>query len=148
MAHVYFSKILDVPANSAWQIVRDFGALPIWFPFVKRSELRGGGPHEVGTIRANTVADDSIIEERLLELSDRDRRIVYDIVKADIPTKNYSAVLQIHEVTNDQDRCFAEWSADFDVEGNPATAIEWVRDGIFKTCLEELESVVRSRKSV
>ena len=27
MAHVYFSKILDVPADSAWSIVRDFGGL-------------------------------------------------------------------------------------------------------------------------
>lgn len=142
MAHVYFSKILEVPADSAWSIVRDFGGLASWFPFVKRSDLHGGGPQQIGVIRANTVADDSVIQERLLEMSDRDRRIVYDIVAADIPTKNYSATLRIHEVTADPSRCFAEWSADFDVEGDVEAAIEWVRDDIFKTCLEELERVL------
>lgn len=142
MAHVYFSKILAVSPGSAWSVVRDFGSLPVWFPFVKQSELRGGGPYEIGTIRANTVEDGSIIQERLLELSDRDRRVVYDIVAADIPTKNYSATLRIYEVTTDPGRCFIEWSADFDVEGDAASAIAWVRDGIFKTCLEELERVI------
>lgn len=142
MAHVYYSRILNVSAPSAWEIVRDFGSLPTWFPFVQTSVLRGGGKYEPGTIRANTVSDGSVIEERLLELSDRDRRIVYDIVKADIPTKNYSAVLRIFEVTETPGQCFVEWSADFDVEGDPKAAIEWVRDGIFKTCLEELERVI------
>ena len=84
MAHAYFSKILDVPADDAWAMIRDFGSLPVWCPFVKRSELRGGGPYEVGTIRANTMADDGVMEERLLEISERHRRIVFDIVAADI----------------------------------------------------------------
>ncbi|WP_058999104.1 SRPBCC family protein [Leptolyngbya sp. NIES-2104] len=28
------SKVLNVPADKVWSIVRDFGALPKWFPFV------------------------------------------------------------------------------------------------------------------
>jgi hypothetical protein len=142
MARVFFSKVLDVPADDAWAVIRDFGSLPVWCPFVKRSELRGGGPYEVGTVRANTIADDSVMKERLLEISERNRRISYDIIAADIPIKNYSATLQIHEVTADPTRCFAEWSADFDVAGDTVAATELVRDGIFKTCLEVLERVV------
>ena len=144
MARVYFSKVLNVPPQDAWAIVRDFGGIASWFPFVEQSLLRDGGPQQVGTIRVNTIFDKTQIEERLLEISDRDRRIVYDIIKADIPTKNYSATLEIHAVTADPQSCFAEWSADFDVDGDPASAIEWVRDGIFRVCLEELERVIRA----
>jgi carbon monoxide dehydrogenase subunit G len=142
MAHVYYSKVLSVPADKVWGMIRDFGALPKWFPFVEKSVLNNGGVlGQVGTIRANTVADGKIIEEQLLELSDRDRRIVYAVISGDVPTKDYSATLTVHEVTAD-DRSFVEWSASFDVDGEIAPVAEWVRTGIFQTCLEELERLL------
>jgi hypothetical protein len=109
--------VLNVGADDAWRIVRDFGALPLWFPFVERTELREGGPHEPGAVRTNFAKDAAPVEERLLELSERDRRIAYEIIAADLPTKNYSSTLQIHEITADPASCFASWSAEFDVEG-------------------------------
>ncbi len=123
MDHVHFSEPLDVLPGSGRDVVRNFGSLPVWFPLAKQSVLSGGDPYEIGTIRANTAEDGSTIEERLLELSDRDRRVVYDIVAADIPTKNYSATLRIYEMTTDPGSCFIEWSADFDVEGDAERAI-------------------------
>ena len=54
MAYVYYSKLLDIPADKIWDIVRDFEALPKWFPFVEKSVLsNGGAPRQVGIIRAN-----------------------------------------------------------------------------------------------
>ncbi len=139
MAHVSYSKVLAATPASVWEVVRDFGALPRWFPFVVRTQMRGGGPQTVGAIRTNTLNTGSVIEERLSELSERDRRIVYELISGDVPTKNYSATLRIHEVAADPTRCFAEWSADFDVDGDRTPVEAWVRDGIFKTCLEALE---------
>lgn len=142
MAYVYYSKVLDVPADKVWSIVRDFGALPKWFPFVEKSVLSNGGAlGQVGTIRANTVDKGKIIEEQLLELSDRDRRIVYAVISGDVPTKDYSATLTVHEVIADN-RSFVEWSAQFDVDGELAPVAEWVRTGIFQTCLDELERIL------
>lgn len=92
MAYVYYSKVIDAPADKVWSIVRDFGALPVWFPFVESSTLHDGEPDRVGVVRSNTVSGGNVIDEKLLELSDRDRRIVYAIVGGDVPTQNYSAV--------------------------------------------------------
>lgn len=63
MAYVYYSKVIDIPVDKVWDIVRDFGALPKWFPFVGKSVLsNGGAPGQGGTIRANTVAEGKIVE--------------------------------------------------------------------------------------
>ncbi len=64
MAHVSYSKIVAAPPASVGEVVRDFGALPRWFPFVVRTELRGGGPQTIGVIRANTLDTGGVIEER------------------------------------------------------------------------------------
>lgn len=142
MAYVYYSKVLDVHADKVWSIVRDFGALPKWFPFVEKSVLgNGSASGQVGTIRANTVAKGKINEEQLLELSDRDRRIVYAVISGDLPTKDYSATLTVHEITADV-RSFVKWSARFDVDGELALVAEWIRTGIFQTCLDELEQIL------
>ena len=142
MAYVYYSRIISASADKVWNIVRDFGALPKWFPFVEKSVIsNGSAPGQVGSIRANTVADGKIIEEQLLELSDRDRRIVYAVISGDVPTKDYSATLTIHEVTADA-RSFVEWSAQFDVDRDLESVSEWVRTGIFQTCLNELERIL------
>jgi Polyketide cyclase / dehydrase and lipid transport len=76
---------------------------------------------------------------------DYDRRIVYAVVAGDIPTKSYVATLQVFEVGADPSRCFVVWRADFDVDGDAAGTVAWVRDGIFRTCLDELERVIRGQ---
>ncbi len=78
MPHVIYSKVIDAPVDRVWALVRDFGALDKWFPFVSHCELKDGArPDQVGAVRVSTVAEGALIEETLLELSDRDRRIVY-----------------------------------------------------------------------
>ncbi|WP_375419411.1 SRPBCC family protein [uncultured Hymenobacter sp.] len=143
MPQVTYSKVLDASADQVWALVRDFGALAQWFPFVSNCELKDGArPDQVGAVRVNTVAEGALIEETLLELSDRDRRLVYSLTKGDVPTTDYSATLTIHEVSADG-RAFAEWSARFDVSGDPAPIVKWVRQDIFQICLDELERVVK-----
>ena len=142
MTLVSYSKVIDAPAGAAWAIVRDFGALDTWFPFVSRCELKdGAATGQVGAVRINTVADGALIEETLVEISDRDRRIVYAVTKGDVPTIDYSSTLTVYPISAD-DRTFVEWTASFDVAGEIAPVADWVREGIFKTCLEELERVL------
>ena len=145
MPYVQYSKVIEAPAAQVWALVRDFGALDRWFPFVSHCELKNGATTaQVGAVRVNTVAEGALIEETLLELSDRDRRIVYALTKGDVPTQNYSATLTIHEVQADG-RTYADWTANFDVSGDPAPVVEWVRHDVFQVCLEELERVVRAQ---
>ncbi len=142
MTHVPYGKVIDASADKLWAKVLDFGGLDTWFPFVSRCELKDGAlPGQVGAVRTNTVADGALIEETLLELPDRDRRILYGLTKGDVPTIDYSSTRTVHRVAAN-DRAYVEWSASFDVAGEIAPVADWVRDGIFKTCLEELERVL------
>lgn len=70
MPHVRYATVLNVPAQQVWEIVRDFGSLARWFPFV-------------------------------------------------------------------------EWTASFEaLDGDGSAEAEWVRNGIFRTCLAELERML------
>lgn len=143
MTRVYYSKIIDAPADSVWPVIRDFSALPVWFPFVESCVLSDGAAiDQVGAVRTNMVTGGNVIQEKLLELSDRHRRIAYSVVSGDVPVIDYVATLTVHSVTEDN-RSFVEWWADFDVDGEIAPIAEWVRTGIFETCLKELERVLK-----
>jgi uncharacterized protein YndB with AHSA1/START domain len=141
MTRVEYSTVIDAQADRVWSVIRDFGGLAQWFPFVSACVLEdGAAPDQVGAVRANTVQD-GVVREQLLEMSDQDRRIVYSVLDGPVPTRDYVARLQVHPVT-DGDRSFVFWSAEFEVDGDAAAVAEWVREGIFATCLAELASVV------
>ena len=143
MAHVRYSRVIAAPIADVWAIVRDFGALDVWFPFISQCRLKDEATAgQVGAVRVNTTTDGAVIEETLLALSDRDHRIVYSVTKGDVPTKDYSATLALHEVTADG-RTYADWSADFDVAGEIEPVASWVHHDIFAACLTELEHVAQ-----
>ena len=148
MVEVTYSTVIDAGPDDVWEIVRDFGGLARWFPFIERSELEdGGAPSQVGVVRANTVADSgNVIREQLLELSDVDRRVVYAVVGGEVPMTDYTAVLTVHRVVEGE-RSFVEWTARYEPVGDAATVAEWVRSGIFATCLAELGRIVRTGAS-
>ncbi|ANW64186.1 hypothetical protein BCA37_11800 [Mycobacterium sp. djl-10] len=138
MSAVYYSRIIDAAPHRVWDIVGDFGSLPVWFPFVRRSNLsEGGGPRTVGTVRTNHLDDGTTVVEKLIELSDRDRRMVYDIIDGDAPVTDYTATISLFDVAEDN-RTFVTWAASFSVLGEEAPVVEWVRNGIFRDCLAEL----------
>lgn len=79
--------------------------------------------------------------EKLTELSDRDRRVVYDIIGGDPPVDGFTAVITVHEVS-EGNRTFVAWSATFATTSDAAAVADWVRTGIFQTCLAELDRVL------
>ncbi|TPG25571.1 SRPBCC family protein [Mycolicibacterium hodleri] len=141
MPHVRYAAVLEAPADKVWDMVRDFGSLPRWFPFVVSSDL-SGGPYEVGAVRTNHIQDGTTIVERLTEISEHERRVVYDVIGGDATMSNYTACLSVAEVS-DTDRTFVQWTATFDpLNGDGSAEAEWVRTGIFHTCLAELGRVL------
>jgi uncharacterized protein YndB with AHSA1/START domain len=145
VVYVYYSRVLDAPAGDVWEVVSDFASLPRWCPFIDSSDLsEGGGPKQVGTVRTNHFTDGTVGIEKLTELSDRARRVVYDIIGGDPPVDGFTAVITVHEVS-EGNRSFVAWSATFDTTGDAGAVADWVRTGIFQTCLAELERVLASR---
>ena len=81
-----------------------------------------------------------LLRERLLALSDYDYACSYEILESPMGVDNYVATLKLTPVT-DGDRCFAEWSAEFDCEPQrEAELVRQIGDGVFLAGLNALRS--------
>ena len=114
MARVYVSSVIAAPAAKVWERVRDFNGLPRWHPRIADSQIENGEPSDkVGCIRNFRLQNGDQIREQLLALSDYDTFCTYSILESPMPIENYVATLRLTPVS-DGDRCFVEWSAEFD----------------------------------
>ncbi len=114
MARVYVSSVIAAPAAKVWERVRDFNGLPRWHPRIADSQIENGEPADrVGCVRAFTLQNGDRLREKLLALSDYDLFQTYSILMSPMPLENYVATLRLTPIT-DGDRCFVEWSAEFD----------------------------------
>lgn len=114
MARVYVSSVIAAPATKVWERVRDFNSLPRWHPRIADSQIENGEPSDkVGCIRNFRLQNGDQIREQLLALSDYDTFCTYSILESPMPIENYVATLRLTPVS-DGDRCFVEWSAEFD----------------------------------
>ncbi|MDE0253858.1 MAG: SRPBCC family protein [Rhodospirillaceae bacterium] len=113
MIRVVRSTVIDAPVAAVWEILRDFNGHDRWHPIVRRSFLEESKrTDQVGCVRNFDLQDGANVRERLLTLSDRDRRFRYTIVGADIPLHDYVAEVELKPVT-DGDRTFWRWSSTF-----------------------------------
>ena len=127
MANVYVSSVINASADKVWDRVRDFNALPVWHPRIRDSRIEESLPSDkVGCIRNFNLQNGDKLREQLLGLSDFDKFYTYAILESPMPLTDYVATLRLTPVT-DGDRCFIEWSADFecapDVENELVTNI-------------------------
>ena len=116
MARVYVSSVINAPAARVWERVRDFNALPRWHPRIADSQIENGEPSDrVGCIRNFRLQNGDQLREQLLALSDYDMFCTYSILESPMALENYVATLRLTPIS-DGDRCFIEWSAEFDCE--------------------------------
>ena len=114
MIRVYTSSVIDAPADSVWQQVRDFNGLPSWHPAIAESRIEAGAPSDrIGCVRNFRTRDGGVIREQLLTLSDFEYECTYSILESPMGVDNYIATLKLTPIT-DGNRTFAEWSAEFD----------------------------------
>lgn len=113
MASVYMSSVINASTDKVWDRVRDFNGLPVWHPRIRDSRIEESQPADkVGCIRNFNLQNGDNIREQLLGLSDYDKFCTYSILESPMPLTDYVATLRLTPVT-DGDRCFIEWSADF-----------------------------------
>lgn len=113
MARVFVSSVINASADTVWERVRDFNALPKWHPRIRDSRIEDALPADkVGCIRNFNLQSGDTIREQLLGLSDYDMFCTYSMLEGPMPLWDYIATLRLTPVT-DGTRCFAEWSAEF-----------------------------------
>ena len=113
MVRVVRSTVIEAPIAAVWEILRDFNGHDRWHPIVRHSMLEDSKrTDQVGCVRNFDLEDGANVRERLLSLSDSERRFRYSIVDADIPLQNYVAEVHLKPVT-DGDRTFWHWASTF-----------------------------------
>ena len=147
MIRVYVSSVIDAPADTVWQAVRDFNGLPNWVPVVAESRIENQQPADkVGCIRNFRLKDGGLIREQLLALSDYDYTCSYSILESPLGVDNYVATLKLTPVT-DGNRSFAEWSAEFDCAPERERALsEQIGQGVFHAAFDNLKRQLAGRK--
>ncbi|MCW2236862.1 SRPBCC family protein [Azospirillum canadense] len=144
MVKVYTSTVIDAPAEQVWAIVRDFNGLPNWTPFCAESRIEGGEPADrIGAVRNFRLKDGGVLREKLLMLSDYDYQCSYSILESPLGVTDYVATLKLSPVT-DGDRCFAEWSAEFNcAAGREGELSQLIGQGVFQGAFDTLKEKAR-----
>ena len=140
MIRVRRSAVIDAPIERVWAVLRDFNSHSAWHPAVGPSEIENGQPADrVGCIRHFHLKDGGMIREKLLALSDYDYSCTYEILESPMGVENYVATLKLTPVT-DGNRCFAEWSAEFECEaGRERELTESIGQGVFQAGFDALK---------
>ena len=140
MARIYISSVIPAPADRVWERIRDFNGLPKWHPLIRESRIEDAlPPDKVGCVRNFHLQNGDLIRERLLGLSDYDMFCTYAILESPMPLTDYLATLRLTPVTED-DRCFAEWSAEFSCEpGEEEGLVQGIGADVFQTGFDALK---------
>jgi uncharacterized protein YndB with AHSA1/START domain len=114
MVRVYVSSIINAPIEQVWEYLRDFNALPNWFPTVTDSHIESGmRADQVGCVRNFGLQDGPRMREQLLSLSDVNHTWTYKMLEGPIPISNYVPTFRLLPVT-DGNATFVEGAVRFD----------------------------------
>ena len=140
MVRIYVSSVIDAAADTVWSRIRDFNGLPLWHPGIADSRIENSEASDrVGCIRHFHTRDGGMIRERLLALSDYDYTQSYEILESPMGVDQYVATLKLTPVT-DGDRCFAEWTAEFEcAPGRERALTEQIGAGVFQGGFDALK---------
>lgn len=140
MIRIYVSSIIEASADNVWSRIRDFNGLPVWHPAIADSRIENQEPADrVGCIRHFHTREGGMIRERLLALSDYDFSCTYEILESPMGVEHYVATLKLIPVT-DGDRCFAEWTAEFDCqESRERELTDLIGNGVFQGGFDALK---------
>ncbi len=140
MIRVYVSSVINASADTVWSRIRDFNGLPQWHPAIADSRIENQQPSDrVGCIRHFHTQDGGLIREQLLALSDYDYTCTYSILESPMGVSDYVATIKLTPIT-DGNRCFAEWSAEFDcAPGRERELTDQIGGGVFQGGFDALK---------
>ncbi len=128
MAKVFVSTVINAPIERVWRVVRDFNGLPAWMAGMKASEIEGGKDATVvGAVRRLRMeGGDTVLRERLEQLSEGDYRITYAVLEGPVPAKSVVTSMRLRPIT-DSYGTYGEWTSQFQTEaGMEAEAVQFL----------------------
>ncbi|MCC3314935.1 SRPBCC family protein [Nocardia africana] len=83
--------LIDHPADEVWKVIEDVPAISSWFPAIVEST----GDR---TRRTVTLSDGSRLDEEVVTLDSRLRRLQYRAVGGDLPVTNHLGTVDVFEI--------------------------------------------------
>ncbi len=120
MASVNVKEEVAASADQVWQIMADFGGVDKWADpnLIKSCECDG---NTAGAIRVLTLADGSVIRERLEAIDGDARRFTYSILgECPLPVADYVATAKVTELGDG--KCQVDWQSTFAPVGDAGEA--------------------------
>ena len=90
MATLRSEVLIDRPADEVWTVIEDVAAISAWFPAI--IESTGDRTH-----RTVTLSDGSRLEEDVVTLDSRLRRLQYRVVGGDLPVTSHLGTVDVFE---------------------------------------------------
>ncbi|HVN28865.1 MAG TPA: SRPBCC family protein [Candidatus Binataceae bacterium] len=113
MNRVYYSTVIDHPADRVWGMIRDFNSYPVWVEGIDESHIEEGKSGDaVGAIR-NFSSGDTRIRQRLLAHSDVDRSYTFESCETLGAITYYRGTGRVTPIV-DGNRAFVEWCTVFE----------------------------------
>lgn len=86
------TKTVAAPSDKVWSAIRSIGGLDRWFPIIETCRVEGAG---VGTVRILGLVGGGEMRDRIIEISDADRRLRYDRYESPIPVEEYLGAVEV-----------------------------------------------------
>jgi len=135
MIEIEVRRTIPAPADAVWHELRSFEGIENWLAMIEHSEVRG---HGAGATRVCTTADGGRLVERLEEVDDDERRLVYTIQEAPMPLQDYRSTMRV--LRDGADASTVVWSAAFDAPDDAAEQLEATMRGVYESGLDGLRA--------
>jgi hypothetical protein len=126
MIRVKMKTDVNTSADELWNLISDFNGLP---KFVEAATASRVDKQGVGAVRTLTLADGAQIKERLEELDNSERKLVYSILEGPLPVEDYIAEMQVVDLEKDKSELI--WSSTFNPKGAPENDAKAAIEGIY-----------------
>jgi hypothetical protein len=117
MPKVYYSTVIDQPADKVWSVIRDFNSYPVWVEGIRESHIEDGRSGDsVGAIR-NFDDGETRLRQRLVAHSDLERCYVFESCEPYGGLSWYQGTGRVTPII-DGNRAIVEWSTIFECADN------------------------------
>ncbi len=137
MTTAHVTETVAVSADTAWQLLSDFGGMAqkVLPEMIVSCTVEGQG---LGATRDLALADGGSIVETMSKLDEAGKTFSYTLDRSTLPLKDYEATVKLTELG--ADKCQIDWSSVFEPDGvSEQEAIEFVT-GLYQTVIAGLRA--------
>jgi len=132
---------LPVPADKAWEVIKDFNSWQTWHPALATDEITSGKGNTRGTIRVLTTKDGARITEQLLHYQPKVLSYTYKIIDGPLPVTDYVSTLQVR---TSKSGSVVTWNSHFKAkEGTSDEDAAKAIRGIYRAGLDSLKEKLK-----